>query len=72
MTSVNVEEYLKHEFTQEEHEARMAHFRWVCDELDKANAESPLPDDFMEYVKGRKTLLTEADLVRMGIVEATA
>jgi hypothetical protein len=61
MTSVNVEEYLKHEFTQEEHDARMAHFRWACGELDKANEESPLPDDFMEYVKGRKTMLAATE-----------
>jgi hypothetical protein len=40
--------------------------------LDKANAESPLPDDFIEYVKGRKTKLVEADLARLGLVEATA
>jgi hypothetical protein len=54
MKSVNVREHMKREITQEEIDARVAHFRWVCDELDKANEESPLPDDFMEYVKGRK------------------
>jgi hypothetical protein len=59
MKSVNMEEDLKREITQEEADARLAHFRLVCAELDKANAESPLPDDFIEYVKGRKTLLTE-------------
>jgi hypothetical protein len=54
MQSVNVEEYMKREFTQEEADARVAHFDWVCAEFDKANAESPLPDDFIDYVKGRK------------------
>jgi hypothetical protein len=54
MTEVEFEAYLKREITQEEADARLAHFRWVCDELDKANAESPLPDDIMDYVKGRK------------------
>jgi hypothetical protein len=54
MKSVNVEEYLKREITQEEIDKRVAHFDWVCAELDKANAESPLPDDFIDYCKGRK------------------
>jgi hypothetical protein len=54
MKSVNVEEYLKHEFTQEEVDERVADFRRICADLDKANAESPLPDDFIDYVKGRK------------------
>jgi hypothetical protein len=54
MKSVNVEEHMKRVVTQEEHDAKMAHFRWVCEEIDKANAESPLPDDFIDYCKGRK------------------
>jgi hypothetical protein len=56
MTEDEFQAYLKHEFTQEETDARVAHFRWVCAELDKANAESPLPDDFIDYCKGRKVL----------------
>jgi hypothetical protein len=49
-----VEEYLKHELTQEEIAERVAwHKRW-CEKLDKHNEESPLPDDFIDYVKGRK------------------
>jgi hypothetical protein len=54
MKSVDVEEHMKRVVTKEEHDAKMAHFRWVCEEFDKANAESPLPDDIMDYVKGRK------------------
>jgi hypothetical protein len=72
MKSVNVEEYLKHEFTQEEHDERVADIRRIHAEIHQDELENPLPDDFIEYVKGRKTLLVEADLVRMDIVEATA
>jgi hypothetical protein len=54
MRSVNVEEYLKREITQEEINERVAWRKQWCEDLDKANAESPLPDDFIEYVKGRK------------------
>jgi hypothetical protein len=54
MKSVNVEAYLKHEFTQEEINERVARHKQWCEELHKANAESPLLDDFIEYVKGRK------------------
>jgi hypothetical protein len=54
MTEAEFEAYMNHEFTQEETDARLAHFRWVCAEFDKANAESPLPEDIMDYVKGRK------------------
>ncbi|MDR3302297.1 MAG: hypothetical protein LBT01_07205 [Spirochaetaceae bacterium] len=68
MKSVNMEEYLKHEFTAEENAERVAWFRRHCEEIRKAQLEDPLPDDFMEYVKGRKTDLVEADLVRMGLV----
>jgi hypothetical protein len=57
MTSVNVEEYLKRVITQEEHDARMAHMKVWDEELRIANEMSPLPEDFMEYVKGRKTML---------------
>jgi hypothetical protein len=59
MKSVNVEEYLKHEFTKEEAAERLAGFRRLCEEIHKAEMEDPLPDDFIEYVKGRKTLLTD-------------
>jgi hypothetical protein len=65
MKSVNVEEDLKREITQEEADERLAHFRWVCEEIHKAEMEDPLPDDFIEYVKGRKTMLT-ADSVPQG------
>jgi hypothetical protein len=54
MLSVNVEEYLKHEFTQEEHDERVADMRRIGEEIRQAALEDPLPDDFIEYVKGRK------------------
>jgi hypothetical protein len=72
MKSVNVEEYLKREITQEEHDEIMTDIRRIGEEIRLAELEDPLPDDFIEYVKGRKTKLVEADLVRMGIVKATA
>jgi hypothetical protein len=54
MTSVNVEEYMKREFTQEQADARLAHYDWVCEEIRKDELENPLPDDFIDYCKGRK------------------
>jgi hypothetical protein len=54
MTEAEFKAYMKHEFTQEEVDERVADFRRICAELDKANEESPLPDDFIDYVKGRK------------------
>jgi hypothetical protein len=54
MTEAEFETWRNREITQEEIDERLAHLRWVCDEFDKANAESPLPDDFIDYVKGRK------------------
>jgi hypothetical protein len=72
MKSVNVEEYLKREVTQEEHDEMMADIRRIGEEIRLAELEDPLPDDFIEYVKGRKTKLVEADLVRLGLGEATA
>jgi hypothetical protein len=61
MKSVNVEEYLKREITQEEIDERVAWSKRWDEELRQANLEYPLPDDFIEYVKGRKTLLVESD-----------
>jgi hypothetical protein len=55
--SVNVEEYLKRVITQEEADEAVADFKRISAEFDKAKLEYPLPDDFIEYVKGRKTLL---------------
>jgi hypothetical protein len=54
MKSVNVEEDMKREITQEEINERVAWRKRWNEELAIANAESPLPDDFIEYVKGRK------------------
>jgi hypothetical protein len=45
---------LKHEFTQEEIAERVAWRKRWNEELAKANEESPLPDDFIDYCKGRK------------------
>jgi galactokinase len=52
---VNVEEDLKHPLTQEEIEKRVAHARRVAEEFNRANKESPLPDDIMDAVYGRTT-----------------
>jgi hypothetical protein len=54
MPSVNAEECLKHEFTQEEHDERVADIRRIHAEIRQAALEDPLPEDFIEYVKGRK------------------
>jgi hypothetical protein len=54
MTSVDVRVHMKREITQEEIDKRVAHMKVWDEELRKANEESPLPDDFIEYVKGRK------------------
>jgi hypothetical protein len=54
MTEAEFEAYMKREITDEERDARLAHFDLVHEELDKTNAESPLPDDFIDYCKGRK------------------
>jgi hypothetical protein len=45
---------MKRVVTQEEHDAKMAHFRLVCEEIAKDELENPLPDDFIDYCKGRK------------------
>jgi hypothetical protein len=54
MKSVNVREDLKREITQEEIDERVAWNKRWSEELHQANLESPLPDDFIDYVKGRK------------------
>jgi predicted HD phosphohydrolase len=54
MTEAEFEAYMKHEFTQEEHDERVARMKAWDEELHQANLESPLPDDFIDYVKGRK------------------
>jgi ribose 5-phosphate isomerase RpiB len=41
MKSVNVEEYLKHEFTQEEHDERVADIRRIHAEIHQAALEDP-------------------------------
>jgi hypothetical protein len=54
MTEAEFEAYLKREITREESNERVAWYRQWCKQLDKHNAESPLPDDFIDYCKGRK------------------
>jgi hypothetical protein len=54
MTEAEFEAYMKHEFTQEEHDERVADFRRISAEIHQAALEDPLPDDIMDYVKGRK------------------
>jgi hypothetical protein len=47
-------EHMKREITQEEINERLADIRRIGEEIHKAELEDPLPDDFIEYVKGRK------------------
>jgi hypothetical protein len=54
MTEAEFKAYMKHEFTQEEVDERRADLDRIWEELKIANEESPLPDDFIDYVKGRK------------------
>ncbi|MDR3302298.1 MAG: hypothetical protein LBT01_07210 [Spirochaetaceae bacterium] len=70
MKFVNVEEYLKHEFTPEETAERVADIRRIHAEIHQAELEDPLPDDFIEYCKGRKFRPKDVDLVQMGLVTA--
>jgi hypothetical protein len=54
MKVVDVEEYLKHDFTEEEVKERVAWFQDLSRRFDKANQESPMPDDILDYCEGRK------------------
>jgi hypothetical protein len=54
MTEAEFEAYMKHEFTQEEHDERMADIMRIGEEIHQAELEDPLPDDFIDYCKGRK------------------
>jgi hypothetical protein len=62
MTEAEFEAYMKHEFTKEEVAERVADIRRIHEEIRKAELEDPLPDDFIDYVKGRKPLLVEASV----------
>jgi hypothetical protein len=62
MTDAEFEAYRNRVITQQEHDEIMADIRRIHEEIRLANLEDPLPDDFIDYCKGRKTLLTEADL----------
>jgi hypothetical protein len=54
MTEAEFEVWRKREITQEEVDERRARLQKLSEELHQANLESPLPDDFIDYVKGRK------------------
>jgi hypothetical protein len=54
MTEDEFQAYLKHEFTQEERAERVADIKRIGEEIHQAALEDPLPDDFIDYVKGRK------------------
>jgi hypothetical protein len=54
MTEAEFRAYLKREITQEEIDERVAWNKQWSEKLHQANLESPLPDDFIDYVKGRK------------------
>jgi hypothetical protein len=56
MREVNVEEYLKHEVTDEEAKANAEWFKQWCKEADKANQEEPLDEDFEEFQRKYKCL----------------
>jgi hypothetical protein len=45
---------MKRVITREEIDERLADIKRIHAELRKADLEDPLPDDFIEYVKGRK------------------
>jgi hypothetical protein len=62
MKFVNVEEYLKREITDEEHDEIMADIRRIHAEIHQAELEDPLPDDFIEYCKGRKFRPTDVSV----------
>jgi hypothetical protein len=54
---------MKKPLTKEEIAARVAWYKDWSDRLDKINEESPLPDDFEEYCKGRKWHLADGTVV---------
>jgi hypothetical protein len=54
MRVVNVQEDLKHPFTEAEIKARVAWYEDWSNRLEQANAESPMPDDILDYCEGRK------------------
>jgi hypothetical protein len=45
---------MKRKITQEEIDERLADIRRIHAEIHQAELEDPLPDDFIDYVKGRK------------------
>jgi hypothetical protein len=54
MTEAEFEAYMKREITQEEINERVAWYKKWGEDMDRANAESPLQDDIIDYCKGRK------------------
>jgi hypothetical protein len=56
MRTVNVEEYLKHEITDEEAKADVEWFDQWCKRVDEANRLEPLDEDFEEFQRNYKRL----------------
>jgi hypothetical protein len=54
MMEVNVREYLKHDFTPQEIAERAAWGKEFSKHAAEIQKESPLPDDIMDAVYGRK------------------
>jgi hypothetical protein len=54
MTEQEFEVYMNREITQKEIDERLADIRRIHAEISKAEQEDPLPDDFIDYCKGRK------------------
>jgi hypothetical protein len=54
MKVVNVKEDMKRPMSDTEAKARVAWYRDWSKRLDEVNAESPMPDDILEYCEGRK------------------
>jgi hypothetical protein len=56
MKEVDVEEYLKHEVTEEEAKANAEWFRQWCKRVDEDNKEYPIDEDFEEFQRKYKCL----------------
>ncbi|MDR3312013.1 MAG: hypothetical protein LBS64_02645 [Spirochaetaceae bacterium] len=54
MTDAEFEVYRNRVITQQEHDEIMADIRRIGEEIHQVALEDPLPDDFIDYCKGRK------------------
>jgi hypothetical protein len=61
--SVDVREYMKQPVSEEQAKADVAWLQEWDKRLQKANEEYPLPDDFIDYCKGRKWHLADGTVV---------